>query len=1338
MPNEYVSSLGIDVGPFVAAIREAKSLLESIRSESKATGTAMSESFTVAAKATTSLTTEAVKGAKSIAEQGRAAREVGENFKSLATLMGNLSGLTGKSFDPSLIKQYSAEITKAGIGLKDFISKSAQGFDKTKLAALDAELLNVTDDFQALKTVTGFIKANLGDLNLNPEEAGQLAQNIDLLQSAFQHVSQEETIFEGKTQSAKARLRELKNELANLDTADPRFPALVREAAELEDKIGDVNAQVKLLGSDTSKLDAISQGVQGVVGVFTAAQSAMALFGDQNEEIQKTLLKVNAAMGLLQGLQQVGLLLDSKSALNQSLRLLLTKGEVVATEELAVAQGEAIVTQTGLNIVMLENPVGILLIAITSLLAIYELYTHTLGAATDAEKLRNAEIESMAEAEKKAADAIAKEAGQLNILLATAKSESSTRQQKVDAINELKRSYPEYLNSLSLENLYTKESSVLIEKQIGFIRQRAIVQAAQDVYIEKLKKVAEAEAELNDIRTNGASYFEQLKGNLFHLGDALTGTSAQENALQNKIEDVNKANVAASGAFNVVTGSLDKFANEMNGDTAVFDNYIHKFDLFAKGASNFNPTFPLVKPFDPKAFDDEKKAAIDAAQYRVDVAKKGTIEELDARRNLVQVTNQFEVLDKRKTDAEKKSSEGKYLGDIQALNEEYQARNIKDAVAFAQYKVLLQKEGSKKELEANLQAIDVQLKADLSAAGITNGEVLKLKLEAEKKKQELTRSFQVQQLENEISNQNALISESIEGTKEEFNAKSKIIALQAQVEIANAKGNADKIKEIKADELRQESELKKSFDAKVVESGLNVVISDTNARLAVVEKGSAEELALKNALAEKQAELDINAAGLSIKNETERLAKIKEINVKKDAEIVANDKAFLKARIEAQVSFTTSSINLENARLAAQANDKNIDPKKKFELEQQIRANELDDIENQIKALKEKHNRQLVDEESFQTQLNNLETEGVKKRDEIADAEADKPRFKTKDFLFKLFGLDPNDPDQNAAVSAIGDLIGTIVQNIEDAAQRQVDATEKMIESTQGLIDTQQEQVDKQKELSDKGLANDLANQQKKLDDLRAKKALETKAHEDAQKKLAQIRKEEAIATAAAIVAKNIETGVNMINAASEVFSANAGVPLVGIVLSLGFIATMVSTFLAIKNAFKTPDTVPKLRYGGGLDIRGQRLQGPSHENGGMGLYNERTGAKVAEYEGDEWLFAIRRESVEKHRPLLEAINADRLPINYNKYFREIVDAPSMPMTHVHNILVLQNEVKEQQANEAANSKQDIAELTKELKALRKDYKAVQDSKSERTDYGDYVEIKEGARTRRIWKNKEE
>ena len=121
------------------------------------------------------------------------------------------------------------------------------------------------------------------------------------------------------TQSAKARLRDLQKQMLDLETAGQKntdqFRRLAAEAGSLKDAIGDTSAQVKVLASDTRTLDTFTSAIQGIAGGFAVAQGAAALFGEENEDLQEAMMKVQAALALVNGATALANTLNKDSAL---------------------------------------------------------------------------------------------------------------------------------------------------------------------------------------------------------------------------------------------------------------------------------------------------------------------------------------------------------------------------------------------------------------------------------------------------------------------------------------------------------------------------------------------------------------------------------------------------------------------------------------------------------------------------------------------------------------------------------------------------------------------------------------------------------------------------------------------------------------------------------------------------------------------------------------------------------------------------------------------------------------------------------------------------------------
>lgn len=108
--------------------------------------------------------------------------------------------------------------------------------------------------------------------------------------------------------SIKQQLKEANQELVmaaeNFGTTSKEAINAAKKVAGLKDAIGDARDMADAFNPD-AKFKAFGQVLQGVTGGFAGLQGAMALFGNESEDLQKTLVKVQSAMALSEGLNSV-------------------------------------------------------------------------------------------------------------------------------------------------------------------------------------------------------------------------------------------------------------------------------------------------------------------------------------------------------------------------------------------------------------------------------------------------------------------------------------------------------------------------------------------------------------------------------------------------------------------------------------------------------------------------------------------------------------------------------------------------------------------------------------------------------------------------------------------------------------------------------------------------------------------------------------------------------------------------------------------------------------------------------------------------------------------------
>lgn len=433
-------------------------------------------------------------------------------------------------------KDFNTTLKDGATGLKEVAQAKKVYNDMTAVSvaetkALTTELQNalVKDkEFMAVgKQVSDAFKKG----KIDEVQATKLLEDaINKGVQATQKMQVETTKVATNLKSYRAQIAELKAILPTLQGDE--FVKAQAKLAHLTDAMGDQQAQIKLLASDTRALDTAMQGLQLGVGIFAGLQGASALFGSENENVQKALLKVNGAMAVLQSLQAIQNTLDKESGFVNSVKLywkqLLTtttiaettaiEGNVVATEASTLAGAEntaVIVTQTGatgaygLALTVVQGiqtrfavssaaawaiATGGLALLVAGVVALALAFRDSAKAQEEymkTQKLIN-------DVRKDALTSIVEEKVKLSELLKVANDEYKSKVERQNAIKKLNEISPEYLGNLTLENIKTIESTTSIGLYLEALNKKAMAEAMYNKRVELNKKIIDAESKSID------------------------------------------------------------------------------------------------------------------------------------------------------------------------------------------------------------------------------------------------------------------------------------------------------------------------------------------------------------------------------------------------------------------------------------------------------------------------------------------------------------------------------------------------------------------------------------------------------------------------------------------------------------------------------------------------------------------------------------------------------------------------------------------------------------------------------------------------------------------------
>jgi hypothetical protein len=132
------------------------------------------------------------------------------------------------------------------------------------------------------------------------------------------------------SKTASEELKKLANAIATDKLSGESLQQATERAALLKKEITDTNKEIKLLTSDTRGIDALVTGAQAISAAFAVTSGVIGAFADNEEEAAEATRKVQSAISILLGVQELARIITDKNALS-------IKGLSVAQQVTAVS-----------------------------------------------------------------------------------------------------------------------------------------------------------------------------------------------------------------------------------------------------------------------------------------------------------------------------------------------------------------------------------------------------------------------------------------------------------------------------------------------------------------------------------------------------------------------------------------------------------------------------------------------------------------------------------------------------------------------------------------------------------------------------------------------------------------------------------------------------------------------------------------------------------------------------------------------------------------------------------------------------------------------------------------
>lgn len=367
---------------------------------------------------------------------------------------------------------------------------------------------SITERIAAQREQVRYVEQCLKDLRRQYDRLGPGKAQTEMraeIEACTRALEEDKAVLNGlrsehEKNSATARgltmeLRQLQGAMAKMRLEgrqnSQEYQTMAQRAALLQDTLGDLRTQTKILSHDNAGLQGLISGASGVAGAFTMATGIMGAFASENENLVKIQTRVQSVLAITMGLQQVMNALNKDSAFRLVTVVKMKNLLTAANTRLAASLG---ISTAAASALMATLTLGLSAV-ITGLIVLWDRYSDSQEAAA-------AKAKERVEIEKEGRAQMIKTRFEIDSTLKSLKEFNGTKEQEKAKVEELNRKYGE---SFGYYSTIAEWYDVLLQKGEAYI-QMLFLQAKVQALI---NKATEADEQVNTLQATPA---DKVKG----------------------------------------------------------------------------------------------------------------------------------------------------------------------------------------------------------------------------------------------------------------------------------------------------------------------------------------------------------------------------------------------------------------------------------------------------------------------------------------------------------------------------------------------------------------------------------------------------------------------------------------------------------------------------------------------------------------------------------------------------------------------------------------------------------------------------------------------------------
>lgn len=363
-------------------------------------------------------------------------------------------------------------------------------------------------------------------------DVGKETTHLDTIREKFNKI-------QNSSAPLKRQLRDLKALMSSMNidglSHTEVFEEMAMYAGEVKDAMADANDAISRFADDNFKLAAMSEGFGLITGAVSTATGVLGMFGVENENVERTMLKVQSAIAMVNGVQAIATSLNKDSIIMHRLKQIklaattaMTQSNTVATVANTAANGAntvSVVANTAAakawNVVkavskaLLGDWTGLVLVGATALTA----YAICSDKATEADEEKADATKEVEDSQKSYNQTMTNTYSQLMTTYTKLKNQWNSlvnEHQKTAWIKENKSQLHslgiEVNNVADAEKAFNSNTNAVVQSFIRRARAAAQMSKMTELYKKQMELIDKRSQVQTQIKADAASHGRSAKG----------------------------------------------------------------------------------------------------------------------------------------------------------------------------------------------------------------------------------------------------------------------------------------------------------------------------------------------------------------------------------------------------------------------------------------------------------------------------------------------------------------------------------------------------------------------------------------------------------------------------------------------------------------------------------------------------------------------------------------------------------------------------------------------------------------------------------------------------------